>query len=57
MKGNMTLQKWEKTSVDKAVDKKMGYKKGSIRDRRADKKVNQEAETREKLRAMRTKKK
>lgn len=53
----MTLQKWEKTSVDKAVDKKMGYKKGSIRDRRADKKVNQEAETREKLRAMRTKKK
>lgn len=35
----MTMKQYEKTSMDKAMDKKMGYKEGSKKDIAADKKA------------------
>lgn len=38
-KKKMTMEQWEKSPMDKAKDKKMGYKEGSKADNAADKKA------------------
>lgn len=35
----MTMKQWESSSMDKAEDKKLGYKEGSKEDNKADKKA------------------
>jgi len=35
----LTMSQWEESSMDKALDKKLGYKEGSKQDKAADKKA------------------